>query len=48
MKRLPLTGADGFTGKHFQLAAEVAGHQVSALTSDLTDEAAVTSEVAQI
>jgi nucleoside-diphosphate-sugar epimerase len=48
MKRLLLTGADGFTGKHFQLAAEAAGYQVSALTSDLTNAVAVASELNQI
>lgn len=48
MKRLLLTGADGFTGNHFHSAAETAGYHVSVLTSDLTDMKAVAAEVAQI
>jgi hypothetical protein len=44
MKRLLLTGADEFTGKHFHLASKNTGYQVSALTSDLTNEAAVGSD----
>ena len=48
MKKLLLTGSEGFTGKHFSIAAEAAGYQVEPLSSDLTDAAAVFSEVARI
>jgi nucleoside-diphosphate-sugar epimerase len=48
MKRLLLTGSDGFTGGHFHLAAEAAGYHVNALKSDLTDAKAVAAEIAQI
>jgi nucleoside-diphosphate-sugar epimerase len=42
-----LTGAAGFTGHFFKLAAEAAGHHVVALQSDLTDKTAVAVEVLQ-
>lgn len=48
MKKLLLTGSEGFTGKHFSIVAEAAGYQVEPLISDLTDAAAVLSEVARI
>jgi len=42
-----LTGAAGFTGHHFALSAQAAGHQVLPLQADLTDKAAVAAEVRQ-
>ncbi len=45
MTRLLLTGALGFTGRHFATAAHSAGHAVIPLTADLTDAAAVAAEV---
>lgn len=45
--KILLTGAAGFTGRFFKLAAEAAGHQVVALQSDLTDKPAVAVEVLQ-
>ena len=46
--RLLLTGAEGFTGRHFTAAAEAAGYEVVPLTSDLTDPPAVAAEVLQL
>ena len=43
-----LTGADGFTGRHFTVAAGGQGHSVTALKADLTDREAVSSEVAAL
>lgn len=52
MKRLLLTGADGFTGRHLSEAAIKggydAGYTVHALRADLTDAAALAAEVARI
>jgi GDP-6-deoxy-D-talose 4-dehydrogenase len=45
--KILLTGAAGFTGFFFKSAAEASGHQVIALQSDLTDKAAVATEVLQ-
>ena len=45
--KILLTGAAGFTGHFFKLAAEAAGYQVEALQSDLTDKTAVAAEVLQ-
>jgi len=44
--RLLLTGATGFTGRHFTRAAQTAGHQVIPLNADLVDKTAVQREVA--
>jgi nucleoside-diphosphate-sugar epimerase len=46
-QKILLTGAAGFTGLFFRSAAEAAGHQVVALQADLTDKAAVATEVLQ-
>lgn len=48
MKRLLITGADGFTGRHLCGTAERAGFEVFQLRADLTDKAAVDAEVATI
>lgn len=48
MKRLLITGADGFTGQHLRAAAEQVGYQVFSSFADLTDSAALVSEVAYI
>lgn len=45
--KILLTGAAGFTGRHFQASAQAAGHQVLSLQADLTDKAAVAAEVHQ-
>jgi nucleoside-diphosphate-sugar epimerase len=46
--KILLTGADGFTGRHFQAHVGQGGHQVVALKSNLTDKAALLVEVLQI
>lgn len=43
--RLLVTGADGFTGKHFVPRAIAQGYQVHQLTADLTAAKAIESEV---
>lgn len=43
--RILLTGADGFTGRHFQAAATAAGHEVVPLHSNLTDRAGLHAEL---
>lgn len=48
MKRLLITGADGFTGQHLRAGAEQVGYEVFSLSSDLTDSVALVSEVATI
>jgi nucleoside-diphosphate-sugar epimerase len=45
---LLLTGAAGFSGRHFTQAAAAAGYEVFALQADLMDAVAVTAEVAAI
>jgi nucleoside-diphosphate-sugar epimerase len=42
--RILLTGARGFTGRHFAAQAETAGHMVVPLGADLTDASAVQDE----
>jgi len=46
--RILITGADGFTGRHFFNQAKLLGHEVIALKADLTDSEAVFSEVQAI
>lgn len=46
--RLLLTGAEGFTGRHFAQAAREAGYEVHALQADLTDAAALAQEAAAV
>jgi len=43
--RILLTGADGFTGRHFQSKALSLGHEIIPLQADLTDAGAVFAEV---
>jgi nucleoside-diphosphate-sugar epimerase len=43
--KILLTGSAGFTGQHFAVSAQAAGHQVLPLQADLTDKAAVAAEV---
>ena len=45
--KILLTGSAGFTGHHFVVSAQAAGHQVLPLQADLTDKAAVAAEVLQ-
>ena len=45
--KLLVTGAHGFTGKHFAKSAHDYGHEVIALQADLTDTKAVKQEVLQ-
>lgn len=40
-----VTGANGFTGRHFRRVAESVGHTVWPLAADLTDKSAVLDEV---
>lgn len=44
--RILLTGAAGFTGRHFHAQAIKAGHEVFTLAADLTDPSAVMAEAA--
>lgn len=46
--RIALTGADGFTGRHFTEAAGRAGHEVLCIRSDLTDALAIAAEARAI
>lgn len=43
--RILLTGADGFTGKHFSQAAMAAGHEVLPFSGDITDFTGVNEAV---
>jgi GDP-6-deoxy-D-talose 4-dehydrogenase len=44
--RILLTGAGGFTGRHYAAAAEGAGHEVIKLAANLTEASKVNEEVA--
>lgn len=46
--KILVTGADGFTGRHFVREAQVQGHDVVELRADLRDVAALSSEVAMV
>ena len=46
--KLLVTGAHGFTGRHFVKAAHDYGHEVIALRADLTDRDAVKQQVLQV
>ncbi len=46
--RVLVTGLDGFTGRYVQSDLESQGHVVMALTSDLTDPDAVSTEIAKL
>lgn len=48
MKKLLITGADGFTGQHVIHAASTAGYECHALTSNLTDAPAIHNEISTI
>jgi nucleoside-diphosphate-sugar epimerase len=46
--RIALTGADGFTGRHFIEAARHSGHEVLEIRSDLTDAVRLAEETASL
>lgn len=46
--KLLLTGADGFTGRHFVACAQAYGHKVHALQANLTDKEGLKAEVVQL
>ena len=47
-KKILLTGANGFTGRHMTDAAVVAGYEVHALAANLTEANAVAQEVSDV
>ena len=46
--RILVTGAEGFTGRHFGATAAAAGHEITPLTADLRDRDAVMREVVAV
>jgi len=48
MKKLLVTGAKGFTGRHFIDNAEKAGYTVNSLISDLTDVESLNAELSKL
>ncbi|AZP11733.1 GDP-mannose 4,6-dehydratase [Undibacterium parvum] len=46
--RILVTGADGFTGRHFVSTAVARGHEVVALRANLNDSTAVKTEIAAL
>lgn len=48
MERVLVTGAQGFTGRHFCAAARKSGYEVYPLESDITDKAALLHEVQSV
>lgn len=46
--KILLTGADGFTGRHFIKTLETAGHDFHPLNSDLTNKSALIREVSEV
>jgi nucleoside-diphosphate-sugar epimerase len=46
--KLLLTGAEGFTGRHFAAGARACGHEVLALQANLADAEALKAEVARV
>ena len=46
--RILLTGAEGFTGRHFAERASAKGHSVVALRSDLMEDEALRKEVLEV
>jgi nucleoside-diphosphate-sugar epimerase len=46
--KILISGAAGFTGRYFKLAAERAGHEVIALNADLTNKESIFEEMRQL
>ena len=44
--KIMITGASGFTGRHFISIARSAGHEISSLESNITDAGSIASELA--